>query len=244
MAVSGPDIHKVAWQSDVGGAQLEKILGAKSMLKPISFLEVGLQRARAVVKVVRPDGSGSGFLVGGNLLITNHHVLDSIASAKAAAVLCNYQQTVAGLDAETVRCELDPDSPSGVFLTDEADDWTVVRVKDDPTARFGALALRRKAVVLYDHVNIIQHPGGGPKQIALTNNLVVYADVDRLQYLTDTLPGSSGSPVFDDDWDVVALHHSGGLLREPGSKQIHYRNEGIAIGRVIDGLAAHGLLPA
>ena len=30
-----------------------------------------------------------------------------------------------------------------------------------------------------------------------------------LHYQTDTAPGSSGSPVFNDQWEVVALHHSG-----------------------------------
>ena len=39
-----------------------------------------------------------------------------------------------------------------------------------------------------DFVNIIQHPGGMKKQIALYHNLVVYSDVNRVQYLTDTLP--------------------------------------------------------
>ena len=29
-------------------------------------------------------------------------------------------------------------------------------------------------------------------------------------YLADTQPGSSGSPVLNRHWEVVALHHSGG----------------------------------
>ena len=44
-----------------------------------------------------------------------------------------------------------------------------------------------------EHVNIIQHPQGGPTQIALTANQVVNVFEHRLQYTTDTLPGSSGS---------------------------------------------------
>ncbi|HBB34339.1 MAG TPA: hypothetical protein DC064_21730 [Cyanobacteria bacterium UBA9273] len=32
---------------------------------------------------------------------------------------------------------------------------------------------------------------------------------DFLWYRTDTAPGSSGSPVFNDSWQVIALHHSG-----------------------------------
>ena len=96
--------------------------------------------------------------------------------------------------------------------------------------------LTRVRVQKRDRVNIIQHPSGGPKQISLYHNLVSFANDQRIQYLTDTLPGSSGSPVFDNDWRVVALHHSGGWLNEPGSKKTHYRNEGIHINNIIDGI--------
>jgi hypothetical protein len=241
--VSGADINKVAWQGETGGDPLEKIMGDKSTLMPIHFLEVGLERARSVVKVVmQSGGSGSGFLLPGNLLVTNHHVLATAEMARTATILCNYQRTRDGLDAETQQFPLAPNAPDGFFRTSPEHDWTVVRVGGDANASYGALTLRRKGMQKDDHVNIIQHPGGGPKQIALYHNLVTYADGDVVQYLTDTLPGSSGSPVFDDDWDVVALHHSGGWLREPGVKQPLYRNEGIAIGKVIDALEALGLL--
>jgi len=240
--VGGADIANVAWQGNAGGEQLEKIMGAKSTLMPIHFLEIGLERARPVVKVRRSGGSGSGFLIAGNLLVTNHHVLESVEMARMATILCNYQQTRDGLDTETKSFRLDPDGPQGAFATSEEQDWTIVRVAGNPTSEFGTLTLRRKHLAKDDHVNIIQHPGGGPKQIAIYHNVVTYADEDVVQYLTDTLPGSSGSPVFDDQWDVVALHHSGGWLREPGMKMTYYRNEGIAIGRVLDGLEASDLL--
>jgi len=58
-------------------------------------------------------------------------------------------------------------------------------------------------------VNIIQHPNGEPKQLAIRNNQVVDELELFLHYRTDTDPGSSGSPVFNDQWEVVALHHSG-----------------------------------
>jgi V8-like Glu-specific endopeptidase len=65
---------------------------------------------------------------------------------------------------------------------------------------------------------------------------VVFVGETRIEYLMDTMPGSSGSPVFDQDWSVVALHHSGGRLREPGSQQTYCRNERIHINAVVDGL--------
>jgi V8-like Glu-specific endopeptidase len=101
--------------------------------------------------------------------------------------------------------------------------------------------LADKAASEGDRVAIIQHPSGMLKQVALHHNLVTYADETRLQYLTDTLQGSSGSPVFNTDWRVVAVHHLGGELMLPGKKQVVYRNQGIAIKRVLSGIAALGI---
>src|SRR5262249_14101496 len=72
--VKGPDVAH--WAGPVAMGQLEKIIGARSTLVPITYLEIGLIRSRAVVRIKRQDGSsGSGFVTGNNLLITNNHVL-------------------------------------------------------------------------------------------------------------------------------------------------------------------------
>jgi hypothetical protein len=236
--VAGPDIHDaVAWRGESGA--LEKITGARSTLLPIHFLEVGVVKARAVVRVqLAEGGSGSGFLAAGELLITNHHVIPSAAVAQGARIQCNYQLTAALHNAPVEEFALTPDEG---FATSAEDDWTAVRVQGEPAARWGALTLHRASPQKDDWINIIQHPAGGMKQIALYNNLIVYVDERRIQYLTDTLPGSSGSPAFDSEWNVIAVHHSGGWLREPGAAMPYFRNEGIHINRVVDGLAAAGL---
>ena len=40
------------------------------------------------------------------------------------------------------------------------------------------------------------------------------------------VPGSSGSPVFNDDFVVIAIHHSGGSLVEPATGRRYLRNGG------------------
>jgi V8-like Glu-specific endopeptidase len=85
-------------------------------------------------------------------------------------------------------------------------------------------------------VNIIQHQGGMPKQISIQNNFLEYVDEKLLQYLTSTLPGSSGSPVFDDNWRVVALHRSGGMVEEPQTSRRYFRNAGIRISAIVNDL--------
>jgi V8-like Glu-specific endopeptidase len=242
-AVRGSDIATtVAWAGPADPEQVEALMGPQSTLLPISFLQTGLKKAGAVAKVVLPNGSGSGFVAEGNLLITNHHVIDSVETARKASVLFNYQLTPEGRDADTDAYRLDPDAASG-FATSVEDDWTAVRFAGDPAARWGTLSLMRRDPRPNDFISIIQHPGGGPKQIAMFHNTIAAVSQNRVQYLTDTLPGSSGSPAFDQSWDVVALHHSGGWLRDPGTKQAVYRNEGIHINAVIDGLANASMLP-
>jgi V8-like Glu-specific endopeptidase len=63
--------------------------------------------------------------------------------------------------------------------------------------------------VIGEYVTIIQHPRGQPKQLALRENRVVDILEDFVHSITDTHRGSSGSPVFNDQWNVVSLHHSG-----------------------------------
>jgi V8-like Glu-specific endopeptidase len=241
MAIRGPQVgDEVPWQGPDDVDPLERIIGTQSTLVPINFLEIGLLRAKSVARVVNADGSrGSGFLVGDNLLVTNHHVLPDRDAARQAVIQFNYQQTIAGAEAPYEEYRTTPEDG---FATSEEDDWTAVRLQGDPNQKWGRLDVQRVDVSKGNRVNIIQHPGGGPKQMSLYHNVVAYVDATRVQYLTDTLPGSSGSPVFDETWKLVALHHSGGWLPQPGSKQTYYRNEGIHINTVLDGVVSANLI--
>jgi hypothetical protein len=42
--------------------------------------------------------------------------------------------------------------------------------------------------------------------------------------------------VFDDDFQVIAIHHSGGMLLEPGTKQRYLRNAGTSMIAVLKDL--------
>jgi V8-like Glu-specific endopeptidase len=232
--LAGPEVKD--WRGPAAASQLEKLMALRSSLVPVSYLEKGTLCARSVVRIVTADGSsGTGFVVAGDLLITNHHVLPNSAVAGDAVIEFNYQQTMEGLDAPVEQFRLEP---TILFKTSLEDDWTAVKIAGAPSAKWGALELKPMPVKVGDHVNIIQHAGGGPKQVSFIANVVAYVGGGRIQYLTDTLPGSSGSPVFDTSWNLVALHHSGGWLAEPNapSKATYYRNQGILLERMIAGL--------
>ena len=203
----------------------EKLMGNKSTLLPISFLEQGLECAKSVVRIELTDELGSGFLVEGNWIITNHHVIPDRETAKTAKIQFNYQKSLAGRDMKFEEFAID--MCENCFYTSKDHDWTFVKLKEDANATYGSLTISKTAVEQSDFVNIIQHPAGGPKQIALYHNTVTSVEDQYVHYLTDTLNGSSGSPVFDSDWKVVALHHWGGTTKEKGMNV--YRNRGINI---------------
>ena len=82
--------------------------------------------------------------------------------------------------------------------------------------------------ILVGHpVSIIQHPDGRHKHWAVRQNKLVLEPKDAdlfISYTTDTLGGSSGSPAFNHDWELVAVHHSG-VPREENGKILTRKRE-------------------
>lgn len=229
----GIDINTVPWKENLLEPQLEKILGRTSTLLPIHFLSEGLEAAKCVVRIVLPTHLGSGFLIGDNLIVTNNHVLADKNQAANASIQFDYEEIKPGHPKSITTFTLDPES---VFITSVPDDYTIVKVAEDANKYFGSLNLQATRLEKGSYVNIIQHPGGSYKQIGLYRNILTYADEHIVQYLTDTEPGSSGSPVFNSKWEVVALHNSSGLAKEVISSGTYLRNQGINIKKIIEAI--------
>jgi endonuclease G, mitochondrial len=207
--------------SDPNG--FERIMG-ESDLTSINFLDRGRRAAAAVCRIKLPMSGGfaygTGFLVGPRLLITNNHVLASPEEASQAEAEFAYEHDVDGVLSNPVQFNL---RPGEMFYTDSALDFTFVAVAPFsdggvPLERFGWVPLIPASgkAVGGEWVSIIQHPNGEPKQIAIRASQVVSLDpamvpgvnLDHfIHYSTDTEPGSSGSAVFNDQWQVVAIHH-------------------------------------
>ncbi|MGB7441828.1 MAG: effector-associated domain EAD1-containing protein [Coleofasciculaceae cyanobacterium] len=58
---------------------------------------------------------------------------------------------------------------------------------------------------------IVQHPKAEPLKLGIDTDAVIGLNENgtTVTYKTNTLPGSSGSPCFNSNWELVALHHSG-----------------------------------
>jgi endonuclease G len=223
------ELEGVLLPDEVG---LEKILGVNN-LKQMSWIEWGIQKAKSVCRVLGPDGLGTGFLIAPTLMMTNNHVIPTEDAASKTKIEFDYQQDYQGNLLPTYRYQLDV----GQFHTSQTLDYTIVGVMADPSKpaleSWGHLLLNPNAdPVLGEHVIIIQHPNGGLKQIVLTANQVVGLWEHRLHYTTDTMPGSSGSPVFNDSWQVIAIHHAGGNLQTNAKGDKRFINEGILMSAI------------
>src|SRR5262249_30747212 len=105
--LAGPEVKD--WRGPAAPSQLEKLMDLRSTRVQVNYLEQGTLCSRSVVRIVTADGgSGTGFVVAGDLLITNHHVLPDAPAAGGAVIEFNYQQTMEGLDAPVERFRLAP----------------------------------------------------------------------------------------------------------------------------------------
>jgi endonuclease G len=199
-------------------AALERIIGETNDLQSWSFLPRGARAAESVARISELDNGremplGTGFLVTPRLLMTNNHVLPDEASARQVIVEFGAQVDIDNAPASPTRYRLDP---ATFFVTDEHLDFTLVLLDTGPdnpppggTYGWTKLIREQGKIVTGEPVNVVGHPMGRLKEISIRNNRLDLQLEHFLHYATDTEPGNSGSPVFNDQWELVALHHSG-----------------------------------
>jgi endonuclease G, mitochondrial len=211
-------------------AFFERILGQKDLMN-INFLEKGSVVARSVGKIVLKNslggtvGYGTGFLISPRLLMTNNHVLRDNRDALFSHIEFDNQLDLTGNLLKSTIYRLDPAS---FFRTSKELDVSIVALSGNTmrqTIGWNKLIEEEGKVVIGEYMNIIQHPDGRPKEFSFRANQLTDVLPAFLHYQTDTEPGSSGSPVFNDQWEVVGLHHSGVPKRNADGKILNKNNQ-------------------
>jgi hypothetical protein len=216
--------------------------------------EIGQATCRIEVQLEQGITYGTGFLVTDDLVLTNYHVVeDHIRDQKeSTSIGCrfDYAMDVQGLDQGKViplvsgPTWLAASSPydsadttgNGVPAADHLD-FALLRLSVPAGQQDIGNGLRRGKIPLPSKpatpavdapVFIVQHPLGQPMALAIGKVLGLDQSGGRLRYNADTEGGSSGSGVFDERLQLVALHHAG----DPAAKIRAAYNQGIPIGRI------------
>lgn len=177
---------------------------------------------------------GTGWMITDELLVTNHHVVNARTNtepdATAEDLAAQVQGTVVQFDVDDQEAAI-PDALAALTHPDQAPagvkvaelicwsrrrargqsgglDFAILRLAEKQDATRKPSPLRRDPVALETAVNIIQHPKAGPKRVALRANQLKVESDDNLRYTTNTDEGSSGSPLFDDEWSIMGLHRA------------------------------------
>jgi endonuclease G len=203
-------------------AEYERAIGANDLVDE-NYLERALAAAQPVCRLVFRDietnrqAFATGFMISPQLMLTNWHVFPRREAANGALAEFNYKLDIKGLAVTPVRFQVRPDI---FFASDKVLDYAVVGIaatSTDGVAQLSSFGYHRLVqetgkLAKNEPITLIQHPDGGYRQIALRENQLMDepkpADLFLL-YRSDTAQGSSGSPAFNDSWQIVALHHSG-----------------------------------
>jgi endonuclease G len=230
----------------------EQIVHQDDMV-PISFFKGGAVASESValIRVPRYENGaprllsnsepylnqGTAWFLTPELVITNHHVIHARQPGESSAAPEDLP-----LQASKAWLELDFDDDSvkptranmaRLENCDAALDYAILRLAESQPRK--PLQVKPEKVEVNTSVNIIQHPLGHAKKVACRNNLVTASTDSQLRYFTDTLSGSSGSPVFDDTWRVVALHCSSAAVQGVSfqGKATAWINVGVPIGHIL-----------
>ena len=247
-----PDRNRFRQFTDRRNAKIAPSRGAEALIGPTvdlqgtSFLTEGamIRRAVAYVEVndTRSSEVGSGFLISPRLFMTNRHVIRDEGAAHAAQITFDREMDELGQPRPATTYLLDPGA-FALFSDIDALDYAVIAVgrlnsgaASLPDLGYCVLSDTPDRHAIGMNVNIIEHPRGLPKMIAVRNNPLTFRTDRTLLYETDTDQGSSGSPVFNDEWDLVALHHWGQPYlekKDDQGKEIPINvNEGVRISAI------------
>lgn len=248
--ISASEIAEAKDAIERGEPGLEKNFTSESTFTVESVKQL-LEACGSVGCVTNASGVrlGTGFLISGTtfgrgdepIFVTNEHVISkddpkAIAPDQARVTF----EIESASSAQPVYYSVEEvlfSSPAGKLgarnSTNDELDVTVVRLKglraDAPVLK---AARRLPALNARTRVYVVGHPNGSGIQIALQDSRLIDVDDEKrlVHYRTPTDPGSSGSPVFNTEWQVVALHHGGSVqtprLRGDGSYEA---NEGISL---------------
>ena len=166
-----------------GGPEVEAAVG-RFVTVPAALVQLLSDRRRCVARLTASGTDfrgiaqpspwiGTGFLVDKNLLLTNHHVLNSVEVAQTATVEFDYEIAADDLLAGTIVRPRAPRvfrvDPRRLFVTSPVErglDFTFVWIDDTAATTFGTIPMERSSFTVKpgEQAFLIHHPQGRPRR--------------------------------------------------------------------------------
>jgi len=258
-AVKAPQPTTIASPAPTTVKKMELIVHQNDMVS-FAFFEAGTKAGLGVLRIMVPrydNGvkvmvggapsyfSGTAWMLTKQLIITNHHVINARTENEPDALQPDFIK-----QAEDAIAEFDyvidetPGNAVKVAKLEAADaqlDYAILRLANPVTDRLPPARFPSEVFIIDNNpqpVNIIQHPFGLSKKVAIRNNNIFESQFPLIGYFTDTEKGSSGSPVFNDKWQVVGMHRASKLVKDVTyqGKSTGWVNEGIQLKAIFDHL--------
>jgi V8-like Glu-specific endopeptidase len=245
-------------------AGFERNFGPNVTIDFISYKK-GYSRCESVARIGKFSqvGEGSGFLLKGKelwpelgeewVLLTNAHVISEDPNVRKERNALHPSEAVITFEAldrtqEFGAGKLWFSSPPNAL------DVSVIRFREQDQAPLLQLT---QNITPFDiapvipvlngnaesdpRLYVIGHPKGGTLQFSLQDNLMLDSNETFIHYRTPTEPGSSGSPVFNQKWQLIGIHHAGNeqMPRLNGKEGTYQANEGILIQSIQTAIKEH-----
>ncbi len=211
----------------------------------VTFSEPAQAAKSAVGRIIHNimGWQGTGCLVSRRLFITNNHVIPNQRKATEYAIEFDYELDARNRPKPVTKFAL---APSMFFVSspEEELDFTIVAVGmrvfgKGRLSNFGFCPMKCQSASENPGqlATIVGHPKGRFKQTLIKGALITFVNDEVLHYYADAEVGLSGSPIFNDQWQLIGLHHWGTTTRKIPSLQTQKYpssiREGIRISAIV-----------
>ncbi|MGK7954660.1 MAG: effector-associated domain EAD1-containing protein [Crocosphaera sp.] len=241
----GPNI---SWEGETDDLELQSFFKKQPDWYDVGFLQRIVEQAKSVCRVDLSafDVTATGVLIAPKYILTNYHVLkinDDDLEVNAKKVNLNFGCLSLNDGQETLSKTFRLDSQQPILASSPIEklDYVLLQVEEGLTQVLNQEYTPIKPANLDFHVtlsksdglNILQHPNGESMKLSITCDGItgVYPNSGIVQYINRTAGGSSGAPCFNENGELVALHHA------QRSKSFGTIREGILLSSILHDLA-------
>ncbi|WP_202220571.1 effector-associated domain EAD1-containing protein [Okeania sp. KiyG1] len=230
----GPNID---WRSKTDEIELQRFFKKQPDWYDVGFLQRIIEQAKSVCRVDLPslNITATGVLIASKYVLTNYHVLklndkdNPELNTKNVRLNFGCFSLNDGRETQSKSFLLDSENPiiasSPVAELDyillQLEEAFIQTLNSDDTTIKPAQWETNISLSETDSINILQHPNGESMKLSITCDGItgIYPNSGLVQYINKTTGGSSGSPCFNENGELVALHHaqrskSFGTIRE------------------------------